>query len=73
VSFGYRLSDYLVDMLVRKYDRFGQGTILFDDFIQACITLYTLTNAFRQYDVNQTGTITIHYEQFLSMVFSLKN
>lgn len=39
-SFGYRLSDFLVDMLVKKFDRFGRGTILFDDFIQCCIILY---------------------------------
>lgn len=71
-SFGYRLSDWLVEMLVRKFDRIGQGTILFDDFIQCCILLYTLTSAFRQYDTDQDGIITIHYEQFLSMVFSLK-
>lgn len=72
-SFGYRLSDWLIDMLVRKYDRMGRGTILFDDFIQCCITLHTLTSAFRAHDTNQSGVITIHYEQFLSMVFSLKN
>ncbi|CRK99441.1 CLUMA_CG012696, isoform A [Clunio marinus] len=71
-SFGYRLSDWLVEMLVRKFDRIGQGTILFDDFIQCCVLLYTLTASFRQYDTNQSGVITIHYEQFLSMVFSLK-
>lgn len=90
-AFGYRLSDPLVNMLVRKFDRAGNGTILFDDFIQCCIILYTvrvtsslavailsfffvfqLTSAFRAHDVNQTGVITIHYEQFLSMVFSLK-
>lgn len=39
-SFGYRLSDNLVDILIRKFDRFGKGTILFDDFIQCCIVLY---------------------------------
>lgn len=39
-SFGYRISDGLVDVLIRKYDRFGQKTILFDDFIQCCVTLY---------------------------------
>ena len=39
-SFGYRLSDNLVGVLLRKYDRFGRGTILFDDFIQCCVTLY---------------------------------
>ena len=36
------------------------------------LLLQTLTSAFRQYDTDQDGIITIHYEQFLSMVFSLK-
>ncbi|CAH0395668.1 unnamed protein product [Bemisia tabaci] len=71
-TFGYRLSDTLVQTMLRKFDRFGKGTILFDDFIQCCITLHTLTSAFRQFDQDQDGIITIHYEQFLSMVFSLK-
>ncbi|KRT82031.1 HLH domain-containing protein [Oryctes borbonicus] len=71
-TFGYRLSETLVDTLMRKFDRHGRGTILFDDFIQCCIVLYTLTSSFRQYDTDQDGIITIHYEQFLSMVFSLK-
>ncbi|KAF2904346.1 hypothetical protein ILUMI_01830 [Ignelater luminosus] len=71
-SFGYRLSDPLVTTLVRKFDRHGFGTILFDDFIQCCVVLHTLTAAFRQYDTDQDGVITIHYEQFLNMVFNLK-
>lgn len=96
-AFGYRLSDNLIGILVRKFDRYGRGTILFDDFIQCCIILYvsvardkhqsqpdylihflcflvlqTLTSSFRQYDTDMDGVITIHYEQFLQMVFSLK-
>lgn len=39
-TFGYRLSDNTVETLVRKFDRYGRGTILFDDFIQLCIVLY---------------------------------
>lgn len=39
-SFGYRLSDNLIGILLRKFDRYGRGTILFDDFIQCCIILY---------------------------------
>lgn len=39
-NFGYRLTDQTIDMLVRKYDRAGHGTIYFDDFIQCCIVLY---------------------------------
>ncbi|OXU26677.1 hypothetical protein TSAR_012575 [Trichomalopsis sarcophagae] len=72
VSFGYRLSDTIIDTLMRKYDRAGRGTIYFDDFIQCCVVLYTLTSAFRQYDTDLDGVITIHYEQFLGMVFNLK-
>lgn len=98
-TFGYRLSDNLIGILLRKFDRYGRGTILFDDFIQCCIILYvsnsfydipvitdkivdeiviqlnlfqTLTSSFRQYDTDMDGVITIHYEQFLQMVFSLK-
>lgn len=71
-TFGYRLSDNLVGILMKKFDRNGKGTILFDDFIQCCVCLYTLTGAFRQHDTDQDGVITIHYEQFLSMVFSIK-
>ncbi|XP_033211614.1 programmed cell death protein 6 isoform X1 [Belonocnema kinseyi] len=71
-NFGYRLNDSVIEMLIRKYDRAGRGTIYFDDFIQCCVVLYTLTSAFRQYDTDQDGVITIHYEQFLGMVFNLK-
>lgn len=39
-AFGYRLSDEIINIMVQKFDRFGRGTILFDDFIQCCITLY---------------------------------
>ncbi|CAH0560972.1 unnamed protein product [Brassicogethes aeneus] len=71
-TFGYRFSESLITTLLRKFDRHGNGTILFDDFIQCCIVLYTLTAAFRQHDTDQDGVIQIHYEQFLNMVFSLK-
>ncbi len=69
---GYRLSDQFYDLLIRKFDRTGRGTVAFDDFIQACVSIQTLTNAFRQYDRYQNGQITIRYEEFLTLVFSLK-
>uniref|UniRef100_R4G557 Putative ca2+-binding protein n=1 Tax=Rhodnius prolixus TaxID=13249 RepID=R4G557_RHOPR len=71
-AFGYRLSPKIVSLMMTKFDRHGRGTILFDDFIQCCIVLQTLTSSFRQYDTDQDGVITIHYEQFLSMVLGLK-
>ena len=36
---GYRLSDRFYDIMVRKFDRQGKGTIAFDDFIQCCVVL----------------------------------
>ncbi|VVC26356.1 Hypothetical protein CINCED_3A009646 [Cinara cedri] len=71
-SFGYRLSEQIVSVMLKRFDRFGRGTILFDDFIQCCVVLHTLTASFRQFDTDQDGYITIHYEQFLNMVFGLK-
>jgi Ca2+-binding EF-hand superfamily protein len=71
-SFGYRLSDRFYDILIRKFDRSGRGTVAFDDFIQCCVVIQTLTNSFRHYDTNKNGWISITYEQFLMLVFSLK-
>lgn len=38
-TFGYNLSDGTVSTIVRKFDRNGKNTILFDDFIQCNIML----------------------------------
>ena len=35
----------------------------FDDFIQCCVMLRSLTEGFKRLDTNQSGTITINYEQ----------
>ncbi|XP_002741580.1 programmed cell death protein 6-like [Saccoglossus kowalevskii] len=72
-AFGYRFSDYFYDILLRKFDRQGKGNVAFDDFIQCCIVIQTLTSSFRQYDTSMQGRITISYEQFLAMVFSIKS
>lgn len=39
-SFGYRLSEQIVSIMLKRFDRFGRGTILFDDFIQCCVVLH---------------------------------
>lgn len=36
------------------------------------IVSQTLTNSFKAYDTNRNGWIQISYEQFLTLVFSLK-
>lgn len=38
-TFGYRLNDNVISLIFHKFDRFGRGTVLFDDFIQCCIIL----------------------------------
>ncbi|CAF3396849.1 unnamed protein product [Rotaria socialis] len=68
----YRLSDRFYDLLIKKFDRSGRGTVAFDDFIQACVSIQTLTTAFSQHDHLKTGEITINYEDFLLLAFSLK-
>jgi len=72
-SFGYRLSDKFYDILIRKFDRQGRGTVAFDDFVQCAVVLQTLTSSFQAYDTNRSGWIQISYEQFLTLVFSLRS
>ena len=34
----------------------------FDDFIQCCVTLQTLTEGFKQRDTQRSGVVTLSYE-----------
>ncbi|KXJ16441.1 Programmed cell death protein 6 [Exaiptasia diaphana] len=38
-SFGHKLSDRIYRLMIRRFDRSGQGEIRFDDFIQCCVVL----------------------------------
>lgn len=74
-SFGYNLSDSFINLLIVKYDRLGhrppktgRGTITFDNFVQSCVTVKTLTDSFRRFDTDADGWIQISYEQFLELV-----
>ncbi|CAG9529485.1 unnamed protein product [Cercopithifilaria johnstoni] len=69
-KFGYRLSDRFVDLLMMKFDRTHTHRVNFDDFIQLCVVLQTLTAAFRDKDTDRDGIITIGYEEYLTMVFT---
>ncbi|XP_063594168.1 programmed cell death protein 6-like isoform X2 [Penaeus indicus] len=64
-TFGYRFSDKFYDVLMQRFDRTGRGGVYFDDFIQCCIVLHTLTPEFRQHDQEQKGSAVLSYEQFL--------
>ncbi|KAI9592663.1 hypothetical protein BDF19DRAFT_450557 [Syncephalis fuscata] len=70
LTFGYNLNDRLVHMMITKYDRHGHGTVTFDNFIQACVTIKTLTESFRKFDKDSVGWVYISYEQFLELVIN---
>jgi len=70
LRFGFNLSDGLVGNFIIKYDRFGNRTLTFDNFIQICVTVRQLTEAFKRYDTDMDGVITISYEQFLQLVMN---
>jgi hypothetical protein len=52
-------------LCVRQFDRSNVNTMKLDDFIQCCVMLKSLTDAFRKRDSQQTGVITISYEQVI--------
>uniref|UniRef100_A0A915A030 EF-hand domain-containing protein n=2 Tax=Parascaris TaxID=6254 RepID=A0A915A030_PARUN len=68
-QFGYRLSERFIDLLMIKFDRTHTHRVNFDDFIQLCVVLQTLTASFRDKDADRDGVITVGYEEFLTMVF----
>ncbi|XP_031558060.1 programmed cell death protein 6-like, partial [Actinia tenebrosa] len=70
-SFGHNFSEEMLDMFVTKFDRSGQGAIRFDDFIQCCVVLQILTNAFKYHDQSMRGVITLRYEEFIRMILNL--
>ncbi|XP_033121527.1 sorcin-like isoform X1 [Anneissia japonica] len=68
VTFGYNLSMNFCHLIMRKFDRTEVNSIKFDDFIQCCVMLHSLTESFKRKDANRSGNIRIHYEEFLEMV-----
>ncbi|SAL98882.1 hypothetical protein [Absidia glauca] len=76
-AFGFNVSEKFVATLVQKFDRYGTtsqsrtaagGNVTFDNFVQACVTVKTLTDSFRAFDTDQDGWVQINYEQFLDLV-----
>ncbi|KAL9547525.1 hypothetical protein PS6_007081 [Mucor atramentarius] len=69
-TFGYNVSDRFIQILIQTFDKYGNGDITFDCFVQACVTLSTLTKSFRARDYEGRGSIQINYEDFLTLVIS---
>jgi len=70
--FGYRLSDQFYNVLMAKFDRTHSNRINFDDFIQLCVVLQTLTASFRDKDLDRDGVVTLRFEEYLTMVISTR-
>jgi hypothetical protein len=54
-------------LCTRVFDRGDTRTMKFDDFIQCCVMLRSLTEGFKRLDSNRSGVVTLNYEQFLEI------
>ncbi|CAD5110743.1 DgyrCDS113 [Dimorphilus gyrociliatus] len=70
-QFGYRFSQDFIGLLMRKFNRHN-GKMAFDDFIQCCVAVQSLTSTFASKDSQRKGQITVGFEEFLSMIFSVR-
>jgi peflin len=84
VAFGYRLSQPFVGLLYQTFNGYGsrpgeerRGSLQsqgmsFDLFVQACISLRRMTDAFKGYDDDRDGYITVSFEEFLTEILKLR-
>ncbi|XP_055379714.1 peflin [Condylostylus longicornis] len=64
---GFRFSPEFITFLIRKSDLQNHKQISVDQFIVLCVQIQRFTEAFRVRDTQQNGTITIGFEDFLSV------
>ena len=69
---GFRVSQPFCQMVIIRFDRQEKRSLKFDDFIQSCVMLRSLTDAFKVRDRNLDGTIQVNYEDFMTMAISNK-
>ena len=50
-------------LCTRVFDRKDVNSMKFDDFIQCCVMLRSLTETFQRVDTDRDGVINISYEQ----------
>ena len=69
---GFRVSMNFCSLVVTRFDRQARSGLKLDDFIQSCVMLRCLTDAFRVRDQNLNGIITVSYEDFMTMAITNK-
>ncbi|KAF3427440.1 hypothetical protein E2986_06510 [Frieseomelitta varia] len=67
---GYRLSPEFISFLIKKSDPNGHSYITIDQFIVLCVQIQRFTDAFRVRDTEQTGVISIGFEDFLGVALN---
>ncbi|XP_031844511.2 penta-EF-hand domain containing protein peflin [Nomia melanderi] len=67
---GYRLSPDFISFLIKKCDPTGHSSITVDQFIVLCVQIQRFTDAFRVRDSDQAGSITIGFEDFLTVALN---
>lgn len=66
---GYNLSPQFSQLLLARYaQRSSNPSIQLDRFIQICMQLQSVTDAFREKDTGLVGNVRLSYEDFLTMV-----
>ena len=61
-----------VILLLCRFDTVARRSMKLDSFIQCCVMLRLLTDAFRLRDTNGNGVINVSYEDFMCMVIENK-
>ena len=69
---GFRVSMSFCQLVVSRFDRQAKKCLKFDDFIQTCVMLRSLTDNFKARDTNLNGVIQVSYEDFMTMAISNK-
>ncbi|XP_011207227.1 peflin isoform X1 [Bactrocera dorsalis] len=64
---GFRFTPEFINFLVKKSDPRDHKEVSVDQFIVLCVQIQRFTESFRQRDTQQNGTITIGFEDFLSI------
>ncbi|XP_058087207.1 probable calcium-binding protein CML48 [Magnolia sinica] len=70
LSLGYAVPPSVLQVLMSKYDdRSGRrGALNFDSFVECGMIVKGLTEKFKQKDPRYTGTATLTYDTFMSMI-----
>lgn len=69
---GFRVSMDFCRLVVMRFDRLAKKSLKFDDFIQSCVMLRSLSDAFKARDTNLNGIIQVSYEDFMTMAIANK-